>query len=304
MIPVLIIVSIVIFSIIHFTPGDPATSVLGDEATQEDIIALRSKMGLNDPLPIQYIHWIEKIFHGDWGTSIGNNEPVSKVIKEHVSPTFSLALFSLIISIIISIPLGIISATKRGSLTDQVVSVIALLGISLPDFLIGLFLMLFFGVALRLFPVSGYVPITSGFWAHIKSLTLPALSLGFLYSALMMRITRTSMLEVLGSDYIKMAKSKGVKDFFLVYKHALRNALITIITVIGQTFIGMLSGAAICESLFGIPGVGQLIVNSIGRRDYQVIQAVVLFIAVVNVLINLVVDLLYGLADPRIRVSS
>lgn len=303
LIPVLIIVSLVIFLVIHLTPGDPAAAILGENATTEDITALRVRMGLNDPLAQQYINWIKNICAGDWGTSVSNGQQVLTVIRNHVKPTLSLAVFSLIISLFISLPLGMLSARKRGSLADQAVSVIALCGISLPSFLVGLFLMMVFSVKLMWFPVSGYKDISAGILVHIQSLTLPAISLGFLHAALMMRITRASMQEVLNSDYIKMARAKGVKEFFLVTRHALRNALISILTVVGQSFIGMLSGAAIVESLFGIPGLGQLMVNSIGRRDYQVIQAVVLLIALINVMVNLVVDLLYGVFDPRIRIS-
>ncbi len=303
LIPVLIIVSLVIFLVIHLTPGDPAAAILGENATTEDITALRVRMGLNDPLAQQYINWIKNICSGDWGTSVSNGQQVLTVIRNHVKPTLSLAVFSLIISLFISLPLGMLSARKRGSLADQAVSVIALCGISLPSFLVGLFLMMVFSVKLMWFPVSGYKDISAGILVHIQSLTLPAISLGFLHAALMMRITRASMQEVLNSDYIKMARAKGVKEFFLVTRHALRNALISILTVVGQSFIGMLSGAAIVESLFGIPGLGQLMVNSIGRRDYQVIQAVVLLIALINVMVNLIVDLLYGVFDPRIRIS-
>ena len=302
-IPVLFIVSVVIFFVIHLTPGDPAAAILGDQASVEDIQALRERMGLNEPLVVQYFTWIKNVFHGDMGQSVVNGESVTAMIVSHIQPTISLALYAMTISVAIALPLGMIAARKRGTPADQAVSALALTGISLPSFLLGLFLMMVFAVKLRWFPVSGFKPLDAGFAAHVKSLTLPAVALGFMHAALMMRMTRATMLEVLNSDYIKMAKAKGVKEFFLVTKHAFRNALVSVITVIGQSFIGALSGAAVVESLFGVPGVGQLIVNSIGRRDYQVIQGIVLLIAVINVAINLIVDLLYGLADPRIRLS-
>lgn len=212
-IPVLIIVSIVIFSLIHLVPGDPATAMLGDLATEEDIAALRIRMGLDKPLIEQYFIWIGNIFHGDFGMSVVNNETVGSLIISHIRPTISLAIYALVIAAVIAIPLGMIASRKKGSAIDHVVSVISLAGISLPSFLLGLFLMLLFSVKFRIFPVSGYKEISEGFLEHIRSLTLPAIALGFMNAALMMRMTRASMLEVLGSDYIKMAKAKGVKEF-------------------------------------------------------------------------------------------
>lgn len=302
-IPILFVVSIVVFSLIHLTPGDPAAAILGSEATQEDINQLREQMGLNEPIVLQYFHWIGKIFHGDFGESVASSTPVIDVIKDHFLPTVNLALFAMIICLILSLPLGMIAARKRGTLVDHIISVFALCGISLPSFLIGLALIMGLAVKLRWFPVSGYVPWSDGVVLHIKSILLPAIALGFMYAALMIRMTRASMLEVLGSDYIKMAKAKGVKEVSLVSKHALRNAMVSVITVIGASFIGTLSGAAVVETVFGIPGIGSLIVTSIGRRDYEVIQAIVLFVALINVIINLMTDLIYGLIDPRIRVN-
>ncbi len=302
-IPVLIIVSIVIFSLIHLVPGDPATAMLGDLATEEDIAALRVRMGLDKPLIEQYFIWIGNIFHGDFGMSVVNNETVGSLIISHIRPTISLAIYALVIAAVIAIPLGMIASRKKGSAIDHVVSVISLAGISLPSFLLGLFLMLLFSVKFRIFPVSGYKEISEGFLEHIRSLTLPAIALGFMNAALMMRMTRASMLEVLGSDYIKMAKAKGVKEFSLLAKHAFKNTLVTLITIFGQSIVQALSGAAVVESLFAVPGLGQLMVNSIGRRDYYVIQAIVLLIAVINVVINMIIDILYGFVDPRVRVS-
>lgn len=302
-IPVLIIVSIVIFSLIHLVPGDPATAMLGDLATEEDIAALRIRMGLDKPLIEQYFIWIGNVFHGDFGMSVVNNETVGSLIISHIRPTISLAIYALVIAAVIAIPLGMIASRKKGSAVDHVVSVISLAGISLPSFLLGLFLMLLFSVKFRIFPVSGYKEISEGFLEHIRSLTLPAIALGFMNAALMMRMTRASMLEVLGSDYIKMAKAKGVKEFSLLAKHAFKNTLVTLITIFGQSIVQALSGAAVVESLFAVPGLGQLMVNSIGRRDYYVIQAIVLLIAVINVVINMIIDILYGFVDPRVRVS-
>jgi peptide/nickel transport system permease protein len=226
------------------------------------------------------------------------------MIGDHMAPTVSLALYSMVLALIISLPLGMLAARHKGMPTDQGVSVLALLGISLPSFLLGLFLMMFFAVKLRWFPVSGFKPLSAGLGPHLQSITLPAVALGFMYAALMMRMTRASLLETLASDYVRMAKAKGVSEFFLTAKHALRNALVPLLTVLGQSFIGALSGASVVESMFGIPGIGSLVVNSIGRRDFQVVQAVVLLIALINVVVNLIIDLLFGIVDPRIRLSG
>jgi len=303
-IPVLFVVSIIVFSLLHLTPGDTASAILGTEASQEDINALNHRLGLDKPIIIQYVDWIGNVFRGDFGTSVAsNNEAVSSMIATHFKPTIELAGYALMISVFLALPLGMLAAKFKGTVVDYGVSTVALLGISLPSFLLGLGLMMLFAVKLRWFPVSGYKPWSAGIEFHIKSLTLPAISLGFMYAAFMMRITRASMLEVLNSDYIKMAKAKGVKESVIVTKHAFRNSLITVITVIGQSLIGALSGAVVVETLFGVPGMGSLIVNSIARRDYQVIQAVVLVMALLNVSINLIVDLLYGIVDPRIRLE-
>lgn len=302
-IPVLLIVSVVIFSVVHLTPGDPAASILGDEATAEDIAALRERMGLDRPLVEQYFVWLNNIFHGDFGMSVAGNESVANMLKSHWEPTISLTIFSTVIAMCIAIPLGILAARKKGTVIDSGVSALSLMGISFPSFLLGLFLMMVFAVKLKLLPVSGYKSMSDGFIPHIRSLVLPGIALGFMHSALLMRMTKASMLEVLNSDYIKMAKAKGVKEVLLVAKHAFRNALIPVITTVGQSIVGALAGAAVVESMFAIPGMGQLMVNSIGRRDYYVIQAIVLIVACINVLINLAVDLLYGIADPRVRLS-
>ena len=302
-IPVLFVVSVVVFCMIHLTPGSPAEAILGPEATAEQIAELEERMGLNDPLPVQYVNWIFDIFHGDLGTSVSNNEPVSQMIFSHLGPTISITIFALIVDLIIALPLGILAAKKKGAWADRVVSVVSLFGVSLPDFLIGLVLMMLFAVKLGWLPSSGYVPLSDGLIPHLRSIALPSVALGFMYSALMMRMTKTSMYEALHKDYIKLAKAKGASGGAILFVHAFKNALIKLLTIVGQAVIGMLSGAAVIESLFVIPGVGQLIVLSISRRDYEVIQAIVLLVAVFNVLIMLLIDLLYGLIDPRIRLE-
>ena len=302
-IPVLFLVSLVVFSMIHLTPGSPARAMLGPEASDEQVAALEEVMGLNDPLPVQYVNWISDLLHGDLGTSVSDNEPVLSMIVSHIGPTISVTIFALIIDLIVALPLGILAARKKGAAADQLVSGVSLFGVSLPDFLLGLLLMLLFAVQLGWFPSSGYVPLSDGLLAHIRSITLPSVALGFTYSALMMRMTKSAMYDALYKDYIKFARAKGVSASGVVMIHALKNASVKLLTIVGQAIVGMLSGAAVIETLFMIPGVGQLIVLSISRRDYEVIQAIVLLVAVINVLIMLLVDILYGLIDPRIKMK-
>ncbi|MCM3636618.1 ABC transporter permease [Sporosarcina luteola] len=304
LIPVLFIVSIVIFMIIHLTPGDPASLVLGEEATEEQIQALRANMGLDLPIVTQYFHWIGNALQGDLGTSYFMRQPVTEAIVSHLAPTISVAIIAGTISLLISIPIGILAATRRGTNTDRTVMGISLIGMSVPSFLLGLFLILLFGVKLRWLPVAGYQPITDGFLGHIKYLILPSIALGSMHAALIARMTRSSLLEVLNMNYIKTARSKGVHEYLIITRHTLRNAFLPILTVIGQTFGSLIAGAVVTETIFNIPGIGQLIINSVERRDYAVIQGVVLFVTCTYVLINLIVDLLYGVIDPRVRLNK
>lgn len=304
LIPVLFVVSIVIFLLIHITPGDPAAVILGIDATEEQKQELRIEMGLDEPIVKQYFTWIANALRGDLGTSYFMKEPVTESIKAHVLPTLSLAVFAQIITLIIAIPLGIAAANRRGTLADQSIMGISLLGMSIPSFLLGLFFILLFGVKLGLLPVAGYQPLSAGVATHLKYLIMPAISLGAIQAALVARMTRTSMLEVLASDYIKTAKAKGVKNRVIIFKHAFKNAFLPILTVVGQTFGVLVAGAVVTETIFNIPGIGQLIINSVERRDYSVIQGVVLFITVSYVFINLIIDLLYGLIDPRVRLDK
>lgn len=305
LIPTLFVVSVVIFSIIHMTPGDPAAMILGDKADAADVAALRESMGLNDPIPVQYVNWVGRVLHGNLGKSVFIDKPMTEILKEYMGPTISLTIYAMILSTLIAIPLGVLAAKKRGTLADQGISFLSMVGISMPSFLLGLLLMLGFAVKLRWFPVAGYKTVAqAGFLKHIEYLTLPALALGFMEAALIIRLTRSSVLEVLASDYVKMAKAKGVSEFSLIMKHAFKNALIPILTVLGQTFMGLLAGAAVVETVFNIPGIGRLTINSVARRDYEVIQAVVLLISLINVVLCLAVDLLYGLVDPRVRLED
>lgn len=303
LIPVLFIVSLVVFAIIHLTPGDPASMMLGDSATPEMIEQLREELGLNSPIYVQYFKWVIGLFQGDLGTSYFINEPMVQILKEHIGPSLYLTIYSMLIATVFSIILGVAAATKRGSTVDGVIGTISMLGISLPSFLTGLVLILLFSVQIKLFPVSGYVQPTEDFGKFIKCLTLPSIALGLQQAAVMTRMTRSSVLEILNADYIKMGKSKGVKQSVLVFKHALRNALLPIITLIGQGFIELMAGTTVVENVFGIPGMGQLVVNSVSRRDYEVIQITVLVVAIINVVVMLAVDLIYAAVDPRVKVN-
>ncbi len=304
LIPVLIIVSLVIFLLVHLTPGDPAAMLLGDQAKDAEIAALREKMGFNDPLPVQYFRWLGGVLRGDLGESVFINDSMGHILLEHLGPSLALTCYALVLAALFAVPLGILAARNRGRMPDHLVSVTSMFGISMPSFLLGLLLILLFAVKLRWLPASGYTPISQGWLKHLKYLTLPAIALGFIESGLMIRMTRASMLEVLDSDYIRAARAKGVSLRSLFMKHALRNALIPIVTVIAQSFMVLLAGATVVETVFNIPGLGQLTVNSVLRRDYEVIQAIVLLVSLTNVLISLIIDLLYGAIDPRARVDA
>lgn len=304
LIPVLFIVSVVVFLLVHITPGDPASVILGPEANPEDVAELREELGLNRPILEQYFVWIGDIFRGDLGTSLFMKQPVLTAFIEHLGPTLSLAIMAQVFAILLALPLGVLSAKFRGTLLDQTFMGVSLVGISVPSFLLGLFLILIFGVELRVLPVAGYKPLSVGFVEHIRYLIMPAVALGAMQAALIARMTRSSMLDVLSSNYIKTARAKGVKEFIITIKHSLRNAFIPILTIIGQTFGSLVAGAAVVETVFNIPGIGQLIINSVERRDFEVIQGSVLLIAISYVLINLIIDLLYGFVDPRLRVGK
>ncbi|EGG34240.1 ABC transporter permease [Paenibacillus sp. HGF5] len=303
LIPVLAVVTIAIFLIIHITPGNPAAAILGMEASEEEIQQLNQDLGLDRPILEQYTSWVANLFKGDLGDSIFMKQPVSEAIAEHITPTLSLAILAQVIAILLAIPFGIIAAYKRGSIADYTLMGISLLGMALPSFLLGLFLMLFVGVKLQWLPVAGYEPLSSGLWEHMKYLILPGISLGTIQAALITRMTRSSMLEVLNLNFIKTARSKGLHEMKVLFKHAFRSAFLPILTVIGQTFGTLVTGAVVVEAIFNIPGLGQLILNSIARRDFAVIQGVVLVVTLMYVTINLIIDLLYGAVDPRVRLD-
>lgn len=294
MIPVMLGVTFVVFSMMYFTPGDPARLILGDTATEQEVEELRSEMGLNDPFFVQYVNYIKKaVVEGDLGTSYVTRRPVTTEIMARFPTTMLLAVLSVLVSVAIGIPIGILSATKQYSILDNLAMVLALLGVSMPNFWQGMVFIIVFSLKLGWLPASGfYGPI---YWI------LPAITIGTGTAATVTRMTRSSMLEVIRQDYIRTARSKGQSENIIIMKHALKNALIPIITVVGLQFGRGLGGAILTESIFSIPGLGKLMVDSIKARNYPVVQGGVLFIAVMFSLINLLVDILYAYADPRIK---
>ena len=303
LIPVLFVVSVVIFLVIYLIPGGPATALLGLEASAEQIEQLNTELGFNRPFLVQYADWLSGVFHGDWGESFFLQQSVLDCIAQYFGPTLSLAILAQIFAVILSIPLGILAAYYRGSAVDLATVSVSLLGIAVPGFLLSMFLMLFFGVFLRLLPVAGYAPLSQGLWEHLRYLILPALSLGLVQAAYITRMTRSAVLDVLYSNFIRTARAKGLRESAVVFRYALKNAGPTILTVIGQSFGGLVTGTIVTETIFNIPGLGMLTMTSINRRDVFVIQGVVLFVTLIYVLVNLVMDILYGLVDPRIQLG-
>ncbi|WP_077963432.1 ABC transporter permease [Ensifer adhaerens] len=301
MIVVMAIVVTIVFVIVRVTPGDPAAVMLGPEATQEDITELRTRLGLDQSLGLQYVYYIGQLLQGDLGQSIFLNQPVTSALAERAEPTFFLTLFSIVIACAIALPIGIYAAYRRGSFVDQAATTLAMLAASIPSFWLGLILIQVFAVRFGWFPVSGYGGPGSSFADRMYHLTLPAIALGVVSSALILRFTRASMLDVLGDDFIRTARAKGLGERKVVMKHALKNALIPILTIIGLTAAVLISGAVVTETVFGLPGVGNLVVSAVLRRDYPVIQGALLVIAALYVLINFAIDMLYLLVDPRVR---
>lgn len=301
MVPVMLIISVVVFLIIYLTPGDPASSMLGMEASADQIERVNDSLGLNEPLPQRYVEWMGGVLTGDLGDSYFMRQPVTQAIAEHFGPTLSLALLAQLIALLIALPCGVVAALKHGSRTDAALRVVALLGVAIPGFLMALMLMWLFAVTLRVFPVAGYAPLSKGWSSHLRYLALPAISLGCVQAALLMRMTRSSVIEAMQLDCVKTARAKGVSEVRVVLAHALRNAALPILTSVGYSFGALITGAVVTEAIFNIPGLGQLVTSSIERRDYPVIQGVLLVIALLNSVINLAVDLAYGAFDPRAR---
>ncbi len=294
-IPVLFVVCFIIFTLLYFTPGDPAQIMLGEQADPADVAQLRAELGLDDPFFVQFGRYILNILQGDLGVSYKTGRPVLDELMARFPTTMLLSLLSILVAVAIGVPVGIISATKQYSLFDNVAMVFALLGVSMPNFWQGMVLILIFSVNLNLLPASGFY--TPAHWI------LPCLTIGTSTAAIITRMTRSSMLEVIRQDYIRTARAKGQKESVIIMHHQLKNALIPVITVIGLQFGYLLGGAVLTESIFAIPGLGKLMVDSIKARDYQVVQGGVLLIAVAFVVVNLLVDILYAYVDPRIKAN-
>ncbi|GAC1520488.1 MAG: ABC transporter permease [Collimonas sp.] len=298
--PTLLLVSIVIFSLLAIPPGDPVTAILGQEATPEAALALRAQLGLDDPLYVQYFRWLWAALHGDLGRSFVDHTPVADALLQRLPVTIELALGSFAIAVLIAVPAGILAAARPRSIANYLSTLGALFGMSVPHFWLGMMFIVLFAVKLGWLPASGYVPFSEDWRGNLLAMLMPMLATGLRESAILMRMVRSSLLEVLNEDYIRTAFSKGLKDWQVVIGHALRNAMIPVVTASGLMVSGMLGGLVITESIFGIPGMGKMIVDAIFQRDYVTVQAGVLAAALMVVIVNLAVDLLYGMIDPRI----
>ena len=300
-IPVMGVVAIFVFSLLYITPGDPAAVIAGDIATAEDIARIHHQLGLDEPFLWRFGGWLWGVLRGDLGISIFTNLPVSQLIGQRLEPTLALTTTALVVTVIFAIPLGVIAAWKVGTWIDRGVMIFAVLGFSLPAFVLAYLLILAFSIELDWLPVQGYVSIREGFAPFIEHLILPSIALGLIYGALIARITRASMLEVLSQDYIRTAQAKGLANETVLVRHALKNAAVPIVTVIGIGIALLISGVIVTETVFAIPGIGRLTVDAILRRDYPIIQGVILLFSAAYVLVNLAVDISYTLLDPRVR---
>jgi peptide/nickel transport system permease protein len=300
-IPVMGVVALFVFSLLYLSPGDPAAVIAGDIATEEDIARIRASLGLDQPYFVRFGTWLWALLQGDLGTSIFTGLPVSTLIGQRVEPTLALTLCTLIVAIALAVPLGVIAAARAGGWIDRVVMAVAVLGFSVPVFVLAYALVLLFAVQLEWLPVQGYSSITKGFGPFISHMILPSVALGITYMALIARITRASMLDVLAQDYVRTAHAKGLAPAAVLMGHALKNAAIPIVTIIGIGIALLIGGVVVTETVFAIPGIGRLTVDAILRRDYPIIQGVTLLFSAIYVLVNLLVDLSYSLFDPRIR---
>ncbi|MBV9964145.1 MAG: ABC transporter permease [Alphaproteobacteria bacterium] len=300
-IPVMAVVAIFVFALLYLSPGDPAAIIAGDTATVEDIARIHAKLGLDQPLYVQFASWVWRLLQGDLGISIFTNLPVSRLIEQRLEPTVALTIATLIVSVVAAIPMGVLAAWKAGSWIDRLVMVFAVLGFSVPVFVLAYILIFVFAIWADLLPVQGYVSITAGFWPFLSHIILPSAALGMIYAALIARITRASMLDVLAQDYIRTAQAKGLANEQVLIGHALKNAAVPIVTIIGIGIALLIGGVVVTETVFAIPGLGRLTVDAILRRDCPIIQGIILIFSAAYVVINLLVDLSYTLIDPRIR---
>jgi peptide/nickel transport system permease protein len=300
-VPVMGVVAVCVFLLLHLAPGDPAAIMAGDNATPASIAAIRSKLGLDQPLWWQFLTWIGALSRGDLGRSLFWGDSVLSLVQQRAGPTVSLALTTLLVAVTVALALGVAAAARAGTVLDRGVMAFATLGFSVPVFVVGYALIFVFAIQLRWLPVQGYTPLADGVWPWLRNLILPSVALGLAYVALIARITRTAMLDVLAEDYMRTARAKGVAVRPMLFKHALKNAAVPIVTVIGIGVALLIGGVVITETVFNIPGIGRLVVDAIARRDYPIIQGVILLFAGVYVLVNLAVDLSYTLFDPRVR---
>ncbi|CAM3972331.1 ABC transporter permease [Bordetella tumulicola] len=299
--PVMAMVAVIVFAILRLTPGDPAAIIAGDAATAEQLEQIRRVMGLDQPIYVQFFIWVGQLLSGNLGVSLLSGTAVSDMIVQRMGPSLALCLSTITLSVLIAVPLGILAAWRQGKLFDRLVMATSVLGFSIPVFVTAYVLILFFSINLGWFPVQGYKPLSEGIWPFMRSLVLPTLALSTVYVALIARITRTSIIEVMGEDFIRTARAKGLRERSVLLGHALRNAAVPIVTIIGVGVALLISGVVVTESVFNLPGLGRLVVEAVLGRDYPVIQALILLFAFVYVLINLVVDTLYTVFDPRIR---
>jgi peptide/nickel transport system permease protein len=295
------IVALFVFSLLYIAPGDPAAVIAGDQASPEDVEKIRRGLGLDRPFVVRFGEWSFRLVQGDLGTSMFTGLPVTELIRQRLEPTLSLMIVTLLLAVSIAIPMGVVAAWKAGTWIDRLLMAFAVAGFSVPVFVVGYLLAYFLALQWDLLPVQGYTPLAKGFWPWLENLILPAIALGFVYIALIARITRATMLEVLSQDYVRTAKAKGVGQGSILFLHALKNAAVPIVTVIGIGVALLIGGAVVTESVFAIPGLGRLTIDAIVRRDYPVIQGIVLMFSFVYVLVNLAIDLLYTLLDPRIQ---
>ncbi|MCC7275521.1 MAG: ABC transporter permease [Alphaproteobacteria bacterium] len=300
-VPVVLVVALFVFALLHLTPGDPAAVIAGDLASADDVARIRAQLGLDRPFVLQFWEWFVRLLSGDLGRSIFSNLPVSRLIAQRLEPTIALTVLTMIVAIVISVPIGVLAAWKAGTWVDRLVMGFSVLGFSVPIFVLGYGLIYLFAVRLEWLPVQGYVPIGTGMLPFLESLALPSVALGVVYVALIARMTRASMIEVLSQDYIRTARAKGLANGPVLLIHGLKNAAIPIVTTIGIGVALLLGGVVVTESVFNIPGLGRLTVDAILRRDYPVIQGVILVFSLAYVLVNLIVDLLYTVLDPRIK---
>ena len=298
---VMAVVAFVVFLLLYLTPGDPAAILAGDAATSDDIARIRERLGLDDPFLARFGHWVWALLHGDLGVSIFTNLPVTHLIAQRIEPTLSLTACTLVIAILVAVPLGMVAAARAGTWVDRAVMAFSVAGFSVPVFVLAYVLILVFSIELEWLPVQGYRPIREGLWEWARHLVLPSAALGTVYIALIARMTRASVLDVLAQDYVRTARAKGLAPVAVLVRHALKNAAVPIATVIGIGIALLIGGAIVTETVFALPGIGRLTVDAILRRDYPIIQGVVLIFSAAYVLVNLAVDLSYMVFDPRIR---